>query len=306
MRFLIIGPGAMGCLFAARLKAAGFDVTLLDHNKERADLINQQGIKVEGVSGEYTASVPVMVDGDLKGFDFALVCVKSNRTRFVAEAIQNQLSPETFVVTLQNGIGNLEILEEYFGKGRVLGGVTAEGATMLGWGKIRHAGMGATVIGPKRQTGDPCERLAAALNRADFKAETSENVEGLIWGKLVINAGINALTAIMRLKNGRLPEIQGTQSIMEELVKEAVAVSKAKNISLPYEDPLGRVVQVCRNTAGNISSMLQDVLNKKETEIDFINGAIVREGEALGIPTPVNRTVTALVKSLQESYAERL
>jgi 2-dehydropantoate 2-reductase len=306
MRFLIIGPGAMGCLFAARLKAAGFDVTLLDHNKERADQINQQGIMVEGVSGEYTVRVPVMVDGDLKGFDFALVCVKSNRTRFIAETLQNQLSPETFVVTLQNGIGNLEILEEVFGKDRVLGGVTAEGATGLSWGRIRHAGVGATVIGPKRQTDDPCERLAAALNKAGFKAETSENVEGLLWGKLVVNAGINALTAITRLKNGRLPEIDGTKSIMKELVKEAVAVSKAKNINLPFEDPLGRVVQVCRNTAGNVSSMLQDVLNKKETEIDFINGAVVREGEALGISTPVNRTLTALVKALQESFAERL
>jgi 2-dehydropantoate 2-reductase len=306
MKFLIIGPGAMGCLFAARLKNAGFDVTLLDHNKERADLINQQGIMVEGVSGEYTAHVPVAIDSDLTGFDFALVCVKSNRTRFIAETLRNQLSPETFVVTLQNGIGNLEILEEIFGKGRVLGGVTAEGATMLGWGRIRHAGMGATIIGPKLMMDDPCERLAGALNKAGFKAETSENVEGLLWGKLVVNAGINALTAITRLKNGRLPEIKWTSAIMEDLVKEAVAIIKAKNINLPYEDPLSRVVQVCRNTAGNVSSMLQDVLNKKETEIDFINGAVVREGEALSIPTPVNRTVTALVKALQEGYAERL
>jgi 2-dehydropantoate 2-reductase len=305
MQFLIIGPGAMGCLFAARLKNAGFDVTLLDHNTERAELINQQGIMVEGVSGEYTAHVPVTVDGDLTGFDFALVCVKSNRTRFIAETLQGKLSPETFIVTLQNGIGNLEILEDVFGKGRVLGGVTAEGATMLGWGRIKHAGVGATVIGPKRKTDDPCERLANALNKSGFKAETSENVEGLLWGKLVINAGINALTAITRMKNGRLPEIKGTSAIMEDLVNEAVAVSKGKNISLPYEDPLGRVVQVCRNTAGNVSSMLQDVLNKKETEIDFINGAVVREGKALGIPTPVNRTVTALVKAIQESYFER-
>jgi 2-dehydropantoate 2-reductase len=296
----------MGCLFAARLKTAGFEVTLLDHNKERANKINQQGIMVEGVAGEYLARVPVIVDGDLKGYDFVLLCVKANKTRAAAEPLKDLLPSNTVIVTLQNGIGNFEILEEIFGKGRVLGGVTAEGATMLGWGKIRHAGVGATIIGPKHKTEGPPEKLAAALNKAGFKAETAQNVESLLWGKLVINVGINALTAITRLKNGRLPEIHGTSLVMEELVKEAVAVSKAKNIQLPFEDPLGRVVQVCRNTAGNIASMLQDVLNKRETEIDFINGAIVREGEALEIPTPANRIVTSLVKALQESYIERL
>jgi 2-dehydropantoate 2-reductase len=306
MRFLIIGPGAMGCLFASRLKMACFDVTLLDHNKDRAEKISSQGIIVEGVSGEYTANVPVIVEGDLKGFDFALLCVKANRTRAAAEPLKKLLSSEAIVVTLQNGIGNFEILEEIFGKGRVLGGVTAEGATMLGWGRIRHAGVGATVIGPKLKTEGPPEKLATALNKAGFRAETAENVEGLLWGKLVINVGINALTAITRLKNGRLPELRGTSLILEELVKEAVAVSKAKNIQLPFEDPLGRVIQVCMNTAGNIASMLQDVLNKRETEIDFINGAIVREGDTLGIPAPANRTVTCLVKAIQESYQDIL
>jgi 2-dehydropantoate 2-reductase len=306
MRFLIIGPGAMGCLFAARLKTAGFDVTLLDHNKERADRINQQGIMVEGVSGEYAALIPVIINGDLKEYDFVLLCVKANKTRAAAEPLKDLVSHDAVIVTLQNGIGNFEILEEIFGKGRVLGGVTAEGATLLDWGRIRHAGIGATVIGPELKTGGPSDKLATALNAAGFKAGTAENVEGLLWGKLVINVGINALTAITRLKNGRLPEIKGTSLIMEELVKEAVAVSRAKNIQLPFEDPLGRVVQVCRNTAGNIASMLQDVLNKRETEIDFINGAIVREGETLGISTPANRIVTSLVKAIQESYQDRL
>jgi 2-dehydropantoate 2-reductase len=306
MRFLIVGPGAMGCLFAARLKIADFDVTLLDHNEGRADKLNQQGIIVEGVSGEYSARVPVLVKGDLNGFDFVLLCVKSNKTGAAAESLKNILSPETIVVTLQNGIGNLEILGDVFGNERVLGGVTAEGATLLEWGKIRHAGMGSTVIGPGRSVGGPAEKLAAALNKAGFNVETSENVEGLLWGKLIINAGINALTAITRLKNGRLPELQGTSLIMEALVNEAVAIAKAKGIELPFADPLSRVIDVCRKTSGNIASMLQDVLNKRETEIDFINGAIVREGNALGMPTPANMIVTSLVKTLQESYQDRL
>jgi len=306
MRFLIAGPGAMGSLFSARLKMAGFDVTLLDYNRERSETLNRQGIIVEGVSGNYTAMVPVIVDEVRDGFDFALLCVKSNKTRAVAGFLKTRLSPGTIIVSAQNGIGNLEILEELFGKERVLGGVTAEGATALGWGRIRHAGMGATVIGGRGDSQGQSERLVAALNRAGFNAQTADNVEGLLWGKLIINAGINALTAITRLKNGKIPEMKGTALIMEEVVREAEAVAAAKKIKLPYEDPMARVKEVCRNTSGNISSMLQDALNKRETEIDFINGAIVIEGEMMGIPAPANRLLTNLVKAIEESYEERL
>jgi len=306
MRFLIVGPGAMGCLFSSRLKNAGFDVTLLDYNRERTEYLNREGICVEGVSGEYTAMVPSMVYEFGDGFDFVLLCVKSNKTRIAAEFLKTRLSDAAFIVTLQNGIGNLEILEEIFGRHRVLGGVTAEGATSLGWGRIRHAGSGATVIGPGRNDEGPADRLVSVLNKAGFRAETADNVTGLLWGKLIINAGINALTAVTRLKNGMLPEATGTGLIMEELVREAEAVASAKNIKLPYDDPIVRVREVCRNTSGNISSMLQDVLNKKETEIDFINGAIVLEGEMHGIPTPANRMLTYLVKAIEESYQEQL
>jgi 2-dehydropantoate 2-reductase len=306
MRFLIVGPGAMGCLFSARLKKAGFDVTLLDYNRERTEHLNRQGICVEGVSGEYTAMVPSMVYEIGDGFDFVLLCVKSNKTRIAAEFLKTRLSYETVIVTLQNGIGNLEILEEIFGKHRILGGVTAEGATSLGWGRIRHAGVGSTVIGPEGTIDGPAGKLVSALNKAGFRAETTDNVTGLLWGKLIINAGINALTAVTGLKNGKLPQVTGTNLLMEELVREAEAVAAAKNITLPYDDPLARVREVCRNTSDNISSMLQDVLNKKETEIDFINGAIVMEGEMLGIPTSVNRMITYIVKAIEESYQERL
>ncbi len=303
MNFLIVGPGAMGCLFAARLRMAGFEVTLLDHIEERAEKISLQGILVEGVTGEYSVKVPVLMGGISSRPDFTLICVKAVDTREAGRSIEPWLPEGTVVATLQNGIGNLEILEEIFGRDRVLGGVTAEGATVLGWGRIRHAGQGATVIGPK---GGPAERLVSAFNRAGFKASSSDNVEELLWGKLVINVGINALTAITGLKNGRLPELEGTRSIMEGAVREAVAVAEAKGIRLPYPDPLKRVMEVCRDTSGNIASMLQDVLNKKVTEVDFINGAIVREGERLGIPTPVNRVLASLVRTIQETYHERL
>ena len=301
-----MGPGAMGCLFAARLKRADYNVTLLDYIQERAAKINNQGIMVEGVTGEYTVKVPTL-SGELPSPpDLVLICVKSNKTNEAGQTIKPWLIPETVVVSLQNGVGNLEILEEIFGSERVLGGVTAEGATLLGTGKIRHAGQGETIIGPKGSPNSPAEKIIDAFNRSGFKTRSVDNVDDLIWGKLIINVGINALTAITRLKNGRLPQIKGTRLIMEEAVKEAVAVVQAKNIQLPYPDPLGRVMEVCEATAGNMASMLQDVLKERITEIDFINGAIVREGRLRGIPTPVNLTLTSLVQAIQETYQDRI
>ncbi|MGD2127057.1 MAG: 2-dehydropantoate 2-reductase [Desulfobacteraceae bacterium] len=306
MQILVVGAGAMGCLFAARLRKAGFQVTLFEKNRERAEKIDDQGISVQGLTGEYVVKVPVC-SGELSFQpDLVLICVKSNDTKEASQTIKPWLNPNTRILTLQNGIGNLEILQQAFGRERVLGGVTAEGATVLGPGNIRHAGQGETVIGPAGGPESPVEAIVSAMNRAGFQTKAVEDVNQLIWGKLIINVAINALAAITGLKNGRLPQLVGSRMIMEQAVEEAVAVARAKTISLPYPDPISRVMEVCEATSDNVASMLQDVLNEKLTEIDFINGAIVREGEALGLATPVNFTLTALVHVIQETYSERI
>lgn len=306
MNFLIVGPGAMGCLFAARLKKAGHYVTLLDHIEKRAHLINTLGIKIEGILGEYTVQVPTMVGKILAAPDVVVICVKANETRQAAKDIMPLIGPNAFVLTLQNGLGNLEILQEIFGKSRSLGGVTAEGATLLEDGHVRHAGQGDTKFGSEFHVENSLSEIVSSFNDAGFKTQFTDKVNSLIWGKLIVNVGINALTAITRLKNGRLPDIEGTKSVMEKAVREAVDVAEARGIDLPYPDPFGRVVEVCRATASNISSMLQDVLKKSTTEVAFINGAIVREGEDLNIPTPVNHTLTCLVQAVQKTYRESI
>ena len=306
MRITIIGPGAMGCLFAAALGKAGNEVTLVDHVKERAALISSQGIHVEGVTGTYAVKVPVVVSIPPNPPDAVLLCVKSNQTQEVASTLRAWLQGAKVLVTLQNGVGNREILSALFGADRVLGGVTAEGATLLGPGKIRHAGKGETVIGPTTLPGGYADYLTSILAQAGFEARSEESVDDVIWGKLIINVGINALTALTRLRNGRLPQIEGSRSVMKEAVVEATAVARGKGIHLPFPDPLARVEEVCHLTANNIASMLQDVMRNKLTEIDFINGAIVREGKALHIPTPVNATLTSLVKVIEETYEERI
>lgn len=306
MQFLIVGPGAMGCLFAARLKQAGFDALLMDYKKERADSLNRDGIYVQGVSGEYHAMVPV-VTGTVKSTpDVVIVCVKAYHTESAARSILPFVHPDTAVMTLQNGVGNVETLAEILDTDAIWGGVTSEGATLLDTGKIRHAGKGETIIGSSDDTAGRVGEIISAFNTAGFETRSVDKIQALIWGKLIINVGINALTAITRLKNGRLPEIEGTRQILVEAVKEGVAVAEAKKIPLPYPDPVDRVIEVCRKTSDNIASMLQDVLKERATEVDYINGAIVREGALRDIPTPVNFTLTALVKTIQATYKGRI
>lgn len=306
MKFLIVGPGAMGCLFAARLKMAGHDVVLSDCVKENADYINKNGVKIEGLNGELVSKVPVVLGETSQSPEVVLICVKSYDTHKAAEGIRLWLNQEAAVLTLQNGLGNVDILNNIFGKENVLGGITAEGATLLGPGHIRHAGQGETVIGPEEFRPGLVRDIVSAFNSAGFKTRSVENIDDLIWGKLIINVGINALAAITGLKNGRLSLIPGIKMIMEEAVNEAVAVACAKGIHLPYTDAIERVVLVSQSTSGNIASMLQDVLNQRPTEVAAINGAVVREGEALGIATPVNRTLLNLVSAIQETYKECL
>jgi 2-dehydropantoate 2-reductase len=306
MNILIVGPGAMGCLFAARLAKSAHTVTLLDYKPDRAELINTQGILVEGVSGEYRVQVPVSSTGISSVPDVVLICVKAGQTLKAAESIRSGLGLHTRIITLQNGLGNLETLEEVLGKERVLGGVTAEGATLLAPGHLRHAGQGETVIGPEKGHREVLSAVISTLNEAGFQTRSSERVQDLIWGKLIVNVGINALTAITRMRNGQLPRIEGTRTVMAEAVHEAVAVAHAKGVSLPYDDPLNRVLEVCQATSENIASMLQDVIKEQATEVAFINGAIVREAERLGLPSPVNRTLTCLVQAIQETYGQRV
>ncbi|MEE4351880.1 MAG: 2-dehydropantoate 2-reductase [Desulfatiglans sp.] len=305
MNFLVVGPGAMGCLFASHLKRAGIDVTLLDYRQDRADFINEHGIRVEGVTGNHTVKVPVVVGKSSDIPEVILICVKANQTQRAADALKSWVGDRAYILTVQNGLGNVDILQDIFGRERVLGGITAEGATLMGQGHVRHAGQGDTIIGPQGDPDGPVSLTITDFNRAGFSARAVDNVEDLIWSKLIINVGINALTAITRLKNGRLPHVDGTRSIMEEAVKEAVAIVREKGINLSYPDPLARVLEVCEATADNIASMLQDVLRQGTTEVDYINGAIVREGEKLGLPTPVNQTLTSLVRAIQETYDQQ-
>jgi 2-dehydropantoate 2-reductase len=304
MKIVIVGPGAMGCLFAAFLSKTKNEIWMLEKNNARAEVINQQGIILEGISGNWQAKTKLTTDPKEIGVaELVIICVKSYHTK---EAIMNArpiIAENTAVLTLQNGIGNIEIIQEVVGSDRVIGGVTNEGATLLGVGRIRHAGKGDTVIG-RIDSKVPVQlrSIREVFNKAGFDTKISRDIKSLLWSKLIINVGINALSAITGLENGRLIEFEGTRKILQEAVTEAVKIAKRKRIKLIYDDPLAKVEAVCEATSANASSMLQDVLKKKRTEIDFINGVIVRLGHELGIAVPINSTLVNLVKTIESSY----
>ena len=306
MNITVVGPGAVGLLFAARLAQAGASVTLLDHRPERAALMEREGVLLEDEGGQVRLALAATADpaAGLAGAELALVCVKAYHTEAVARTLAGHLPAGARALTLQNGMGNVEALVAALGEGRVLGGITSEGATLLGPGRVRHAGRSQTHLGPVAGPVDALtRRVAAMFAKAGFSVDTAEGVGNLIWTKLVINVGLNALTAILGVANGRLLKLPAALALMGRAVDEALAVGGAMEVRFLYADMREAVRQVAARSETNLSSMLQDVRARRRTEVEFINGAVARQGRRLEVPTPVNQTLCELVLALEQDYA---
>jgi 2-dehydropantoate 2-reductase len=326
MKLGIIGAGAMGSLLGFYL-CEHVEVWLLDRWQAHIEAINADGLRCElgdaiAIRRPHATTDPLAVGP----CDVVLVLVKAHQTAWAAEQASALLKPEargrggegergrggddlspspplplfpsrTLVITLQNGVGNREVLAAALGDERVGQGVTALGATLLGPGRVRHAGQGTTIFGagPDRAG---MTALAGLFGACGLPAELSDDLDTLVWGKLVVNAGINALTALLGVHNGALAAVPEARGLVGRAVAEAAAVAAARGTALPYADPLEHTLAVAAATGANRSSMLQDVLRGSPTEIAAINGAVVREGRRLGIPTPVNELLTELVRAL--------
>lgn len=302
MRFGIIGAGAIGCLFGARLKLAGHDVTLIHRDPTIVRRIRKQGVRLQEVDGTF-GTVYLHVRGGpalIPGIEILIVAVKAYDTGGMASSYRGMLSPETTILSLQNGLGNIETLQSIFGK-RILAGSTTEGALLIGPGSVRHSGKGLTVIGdPNERNPGSLDRIRVALNEAGFRTKVSSNIQGELWAKVIVNAAINPLSALTRLPNGRLSKNQGIREIATRVMDEAVLVSHARRIRL-VGDPRRLWGRILLSTGANKSSMLQDIERGKTTEIRQLNGAIISHGKEARIKTPINEVLTGLVLGLEES-----
>jgi len=314
MRIVIVGPGALGSLLTARLylfqrnsAGTGNDITslqLLDYRQERSSRLRQEGLLLEEGRRKIRCTPDITVDpGVCERSDVLFFCVKAHAVPSALARIQSSLSRRTLLLAMQNGIGHLDAITAVDCPVGV--GITSEGATLVQPGHVRHGGHGLTRLGVLTGHSRECEtllhRTASLLDAAGMRTEVTGNPLQHVWAKLFVNVGINALTALRGCKNGELLESPSAREIMEKAVREAEMIARASGIPVDA-DPVAATSAVCRTTAENISSMLQDVQQKRHTEIDAINGAIVAKGMKLGIPTPVNAGLVRRIKELEKSY----
>ena len=308
MRIVIIGAGAMGSIFGAMLSASS-EVVLIDLMASHIGAIAENGLTVERVDGSREIfRLDGTTDPDTLGpdFDLAIIFTKSPDTRNAVLTAKALLKPSGMALTLQNGLGNLDDIVRVLGPARALVGVTSHGGTMIGPGHVRHAGEGPTDIAGASPETPGIDAVVSAFRAAGIGTTRTDNPDTLIWGKLIINVGINALAAILRVPNGVLAATPPCEPLMAQAVAEAVTVAGRLGITLPYDAPLAHVKEVCRKTAKNRASMLQDILRGARTEVGVINRAIVDKGAEVGVATPCNRFLSEMIEALEATSAHRI
>ena len=297
----------MGGVYGGLLKRAGYDVTLIDPREDHIRKIQTDGITIEGVRGTHVIRLPAQSDhAGLPPADLAIIFTDSNSSREAAKAAKQLLKPDGFALTLQNGIGNVEALIDELGKQRVIAGVSMNSAANPAPGRSAYTNVGMTSIGELdgRDTARVTQ-VAEMLNKAEIPTEIIPDPMNWIWGKFVLNCGVNALAAITGLRGGEIYRTPEVSALQDRVIDEIMAVVERKKLKLPESDPRKKIKDHCR-IRYNRPSMMQHIDQGRRTEIDSLNGALVREAKALGIATPYNEAVVAVVKGLEKSRRQTL
>ena len=293
MKVAVMGAGAVGCYYGAMLARAGHDVVLIGR-PQHVEAIKRHGLRLEAQTFDEHVHLSASTDGSaVQGAPFVLFCVKSMDTESGAAAIGPHLAPDALVLSLQNGVENAEHLRALLQQ-EVAAAVVYIGTEIAGPGHVKHHGRGELVI----ESSKASDGIARALTAAGVPTEISGNVRGALWAKLILNCAYNALSAITQLPYGQLVKGEGIAAVMRDLVDECVAVARADGVTIPGDVDLA-VRKVAETVPGQYSSTAQDMSRGKRSEIDHLNGLIVRRGEALGIATPANRMLHAIVKLIE-------
>jgi 2-dehydropantoate 2-reductase len=297
MKIAVMGAGAVGCYYGGMLARAGHDVVLIGR-PQHVEAIERQGLRLETQTFDELVRVSAATDGSaVQGAQLVLFCVKSTDTESAAAAIKPYLAPDTLVLSLQNGVDNADRLRALLLQ-EVAAAVVYIGTEMAGPGHVRHHGRGELVMEPSK-AGD---EVASALIAAGVPTDISDNVRGALWAKLILNCAYNALSAITQLPYGRLVKGEGITAVMRDVVNECIAVAKADDVKIPG-DIDAAIRKIAESVPGQYSSTAQDLARAKRSEIDHLNGLILRRGEALGVATPANRLLYAIVKLIESKYA---
>jgi 2-dehydropantoate 2-reductase len=300
MRIVVIGAGALGASVGARLARAGHQVTLVDAWALHVAAINERGLRALGVPDaveiRMAASLPSAAPS---GQDLALVAVDANGTEAAAGLAAECLGPGGFALTLQNGIGNVETLTAILGRERVVGGSTMCSFRTIGPGEVEQTNLAKTIVGElDGRTGERVLGLRELLRAAGYPTEISADIMAAIWEKLIVNVTINPICAITGLRMGEIARLPATDRYQDRLLGEALAVARAKGLALPEADLRARIKAHCWDKYSK-PSMLQHLEAGRCTEIAALNGALVREADALGVPVPFNEAVALLIEGRQ-------
>jgi 2-dehydropantoate 2-reductase len=292
-RVAVMGAGAVGCYYGGMLARAGHDVTLIAR-AQHAEAVRRSGLRLQTKTFDASIKMAASEDpGAARGAKLVLFSVKSPDTEHAGAALAPHLEPDAVLLSLQNGVDNAERLAATLGRD-VIPAVVYVATEMAGPGHVRHHGRGELVIGPSAASA----RIAAAFGAAGVPVEVSDNVIGALWAKLIVNCAYNALSAITQLPYGRLVQGDSIPAVMRDVVDECLAVARAAGVNVPG-DMHQAVPRIAETMPAQFSSTAQDLARGKPTEIDHLNGLVVRKGQALGVPTPANRLLVALVKLLQ-------
>lgn len=307
MRIYMIGAGAMGGVYGGLLARTGREVTLIDTRSDHVEAIERDGLKIEGVCGDHVVRLPARASHTgLPPGDMAIVFTDANSTRDAARSAAQLLRPDGFALTLQNGIGNVEALVDSLGRPRVIAGVSMNSAANPAPGRVAYTNAGLTSVG--ELDGADTARIrevAGMLNEAGIETEIVSDPMSYIWGKFVLNCGINALTAVTGLRSGEMYRTPEVNALQDRVIDEVLALVARKGVRLSESDPRRKIKEHCR-VRYNKPSMMQHVEQGRRTEIDALNGALVREANALGIPVPYNEAIVAIVKGLEKSRRQLL
>jgi 2-dehydropantoate 2-reductase len=306
MRITVVGAGAMGGSYGGLLAVAGHEVRLIDAWQAHVDAVNRDGLRVDGARGEHRVHVAASADPIGDSAELAIVFVDANNTAAAAETARRVLGPDGFAITFQNGIGNVEQLQAALGADRVLGGSSMCSAATLGPGHVRLTHLGRTSIGETDGVARPrAARLAEILHDAGLETEVVPDIMAVIWEKFALNCCINAIAATTGLRAGEMARLPELDAFQDRIIAEVMTVTQAKGIRLPTPDLPAKIKAQCRKKF-NKPSMLQHVEAGRRTEIDALNGALLREAAALGIATPYNEALVALLKGRELHQMRRL
>ena len=297
-KIAVMGAGAVGCYYGGMLARAGHDVTLIGR-PNHVDAIQRDGLLLDTQTFKQHVRLQASAEPSaVAGATLVLFCVKSTDTESAAALMRPHLLPGTLVLTLQNGVDNALRLQAALPQQEVAASVVYVATEMAGPGHVRHHGRGELVIAASASS----TAAAALLVAAGIPTEISSNVEGALWAKLILNCAYNALSAITRQPYGRLAQAQGVPGVLRDVVGECLAVAQADGITVPG-DVAQAVERIAQTMPGQLSSTAQDLARGKRSEIDYLNGYVLRRGEALGVATPVNRVLWTLVKLIEAQEA---